>query len=475
MATDESILTARFWSHFDAKRQRWLLGAMVAVALPALIGWLSRRVDFALAMALFLLAAGLILANRRLAVPLAILALPLEISKLWFPLLPTRAELGGGLPPTSIIDLGRLLMALVILLGLGEVLQARRLRLTALQLSSSVLLAVFTLSILYTRSRQDAIIETVRLAFFVLFFLTAPALVPDRRTLAWCLVAFLSSATAVALIALYQGLSGRLFWNTGLLEYGQYRVNAVFGDPNHLARFLVEALGISLAVLAAWRDKRWLLVLSTVLLAPPALLFTGSRAGWLLALLVMPLTAAFLPRAHLSRRGLGLLAIGVTLVTLAVALSMGPYLSGRLRSLGSIAELLGPRSYLVRAGGAMFHDHPLTGVGLGAFQDTLQTDYAHFIDVSAGPVTTLSHTAAVTIAAELGLIGLAAFVLFLGGWAKLVWETYRIADQASRPLLIGLTAAGVTILLASQSAGRLFEDPYLWVILGLTVAMRWQA
>lgn len=476
MGIRQAVLASHLRMCYEAKRPVRLLAGLLALCCPVAAGLLTGRPDFAFALAVFLFATVVALLNRCLTVPLLILALPLEISKLWFPFLPPRGYLGGGLPPTSIVDLGRLLMALTVLLAVWEGLRAGfRLKVTLLHVALLVLLSVYLVSLLYTRSRIDAVIETVRLAFFILVFLALPQLVSDRRTFAWCLAAFLVSAGGVALIAVYQGITGHLFWNTGLLQYGQYRVNSVFGDPNHLARFLIEALALSLATLAIWQDKRRSLALSAIVVCLPALLLTSSRAGWLIAALVLPVMAVLLPRPRLDRRWLLVVGAGLTVIVLLTASIIGPYLADRLRSFGDIQRVLGPRSYLVAAGIAMFRDHPIGGVGLAGFQKALQPDYAHFIDPTAGPVTTLSHTTVVTIAAELGLIGLAAFALFLGGWAQLVAQAYRLGERCSRAFVLGLTAAGVTLLLASQSAGRFFEDPYLWLILGLTVALWEQA
>ena len=67
--------------------------AAAAVADPAL--WLFAAVACVVAGAAFY--------EPRLIGPIIALALPLEITKLAFPFLETRGELGGGLEPTSIV------------------------------------------------------------------------------------------------------------------------------------------------------------------------------------------------------------------------------------------------------------------------------------------------------------------------------------------------------------------------------------
>jgi O-antigen ligase len=142
----------------------------------------------------------------------------------------------------------------------------------------------------------------------------------------------------------------------------------------------------------------------------------------------------------------------------------------RFRSFASIDELLGPRDYLLRAGISMFTTQPVFGVGLGAFQLVLQTEYAGLINPDVGPVTTLSHTAIVTIAAELGAVGLIAVATLLASWAWLVLTALRRAGRDHRSVAIGLAASLAVIALSGQSAGRFLEDPYLWVFAVLLVA-----
>ena len=96
------------------------------------------------------LAAGVALYEPRTLGPLLALALPLEITKLWFPFLQTRSELGGGLPPTSVVDAGRLVVALAFVVWL---VRPRRPRAdvapsSPLTLPLALLFAVYALSTL---------------------------------------------------------------------------------------------------------------------------------------------------------------------------------------------------------------------------------------------------------------------------------------------------------------------------------------
>jgi O-antigen ligase len=122
------------------------------------------------------------------------------------------------------------------------------------------------------------------------------------------------------------------------------------------------------------------------------------------------------------------------------------------------------RRYLVVGGLDMFYDHPLTGVGFGGFQHNLLGAYAY--DIKPGYHDTLSHNSFVTVLAEQGLLG---FAMLIAAIVAVVREVRRLTARARRPwisvsvpaVLLGL------ILFDSLFEGRLFTEPYLWLMLGL--------
>jgi O-antigen ligase len=118
----------------------------------------------------------------------------------------------------------------------------------------------------------------------------------------------------------------------------------------------------------------------------------------------------------------------------------------------------------------MFLDHPIAGLGLDSFREGMEGDYSHFI--WPGRKTVLSHTSIITVMAELGIIGLLTLLFLLYKWAQVCWRAYANASVSDKALAAGLAAAFLAVFLSSQSEGRFFEDPYLWLIFGLGVALR---
>jgi len=125
------------------------------------------------------------------------------------------------------------------------------------------------------------------------------------------------------------------------------------------------------------------------------------------------------------------------------------------------------RRYLIVGGLDMFRDHVLTGVGFGGFQHNLLGPYAY--DIAARYHDTLSHNSLVTVLAEQGLIG---FVVLLAAVLAIGREVRRAAAPGRRLRNYAIAQAVLLGLIALDSLfeGRLFTEPYLWVLLGLLYA-----
>ncbi|HZP57185.1 MAG TPA: O-antigen ligase family protein [Dehalococcoidia bacterium] len=443
--------------------------AAVALACAALAG----HPALLLLAAAGALGAGIALYEPRAIGPMLALALPLEITKLAFPFLTTRAELGGGVGPTSIVDAGRLVVALAAAVWLVRPQRPRAdvLPRSPLVLPLALLLALYALSTLWAVDLRAARIESLRLVASLATFALVPFFVRDRATLRWTLLALVATMAALAVLGVYQEATGRFFWNSGLGLYGERRINTTFADPNHFARFLLEGI---VAALVLWfyvrRRTKFALLLPAMGLAVLTLEFTGSRGAWLVGLATLPATVALLPigralRLRMLAMGLALLAV----VALVLAAS-NPYFSKRVDTFRFGFEAAGARPYLVKAGLRMFADHPVAGVGAGGYQRAFEDDYYRYKDPKIKANTTISHTSLVTVAAELGVAGLAVLVFLAWRWAAYVRDVMRAADAEMRAYALGLAMMTLIIFLGSQTEGRFLEDPYLWLAAGLVVA-----
>jgi O-antigen ligase len=102
--------------------------------------------------------------------------------------------------------------------------------------------------------------------------------------------------------------------------------------------------------------------------------------------------------------------------------------------------------------------HPLAGAGLGSFAKAAVAGTDHPYRVAGAA----SHTTPVTVLAELGPAGAAAYGWLLGA---LAWTgaAGRRAPAVSRTLLAVLVA----IFASSLFYNSFFEDPTVWLIAGL--------
>ncbi len=406
--------------------------------------------------------------------PMLALALPLEISKLAFPFLETRSELGGGLGATSIVDAGRLVVALAFVVWVVRPTRRRAdvLPSSPLTLPLALLFAVFALSTLYALDVSAARTESIRLLFSLGSFALVPFFVRDAASLRWTLYAFVFSAGALAIAGIYQQATDTFFWNPGLGLYGERRINATFADPNHFARFLLEAIVLATMLWPfARRRMRYGFLLPAIALSVLTLVFTGSRGAWVVGAIALPVAVLTLPIERALR--LRLLGAGAAALAVAVLIVAGisPYFTKRLDTFTFGFEAAGARPYLVKAGLNMFADHPVTGVGAGGYQSSFENDYLRYKDPKIKANITISHTSVVTIMAELGLIGMTAVAFVAVRFATYVREVLAHAPPELRTAAIGLALLAAIIFLGSQTEGRFLEDPYLWLAAGLIVAI----
>lgn len=416
-----------------------------------------------------LLLLGAIIISRRpkLLVPAVVALLPIEF---FGALLHEQGAVLAG----SLANPGKLLMAATVL----TVAYRERHDLSRLFPPSSLvvpLLALLAVMILAV-SWADALVPpnaVIILPLYVAFVFAAPTLIEDRRDVERILGAFLLAAVVLALLAIGQR-AGFFNWREALVRAtgSGYRSNATFADPNILARFLAIALTLAGGLVLATGPRRLTLYLAapTMLLGSLAIVATASRSGWLMLVLCAAVVALLAPVDRWTKAKLtagGGVALGALLGFLLV---QGGEYAERVATLANMTELLGARQGLIHAGWAMFLDSPFVGVGAGNYQRSLLANYLDLVPL--WQIATLSHTSAVTVLAEMGIVGVALFGLVGARVAVTMASTYAACRTAwARVVCAWLIAATLGVFLQSQSEGRLIEEPFLWVLLALIVAI----
>ncbi len=444
------------------------------------------------ALACLLVAIAVAARHPHLFIPLAIIAMPLEI--LW-----TISALHiNGVPIVDRFTNSTLLNVRLMILGLGAFWALTqktgweyRLPRGQLVFPAGLLLGVYLLATIVVRAQgfarrpqiegalvplspasSEAILVIMALMLHLAFFLIVPAFIRNWSTLRLCTWTFVGVAFLLALAGIYQYRTGIYFWNPGLGLADVPRINTTFRDPNIYARLLVMGMIMAIAVSYTIRPLIWRLIVALGLLGPLgiALLASNSRGTWVVAALVLPLTALCMPMSRLAR----LVMLATAAGSAVAALILGELLFGtsfivRLSTFGEGLGVLGGRIALIQGGWRIFLDHPLAGVGLAGFQDAFQGPYHYYHNLLEYRLS-LSHTDAITILAELGILGAIVVAFLFYRFVATLVAAARAADSPERAILVGIGLAGLAIVLSSQTEGRLLSEPYLWLLFGLALA-----
>jgi O-antigen ligase len=278
-----------------------------------------------------------------------------------------------------------------------------------------------------------------------------------------CVGVLVVLALALAGVGFVEYATRHLFLNPKVIASNQledyFRVNSLFFDPNIYGRFLAIVM-LLLAAWLLWARRQRDVVAGAVLLAIlwGGLVVTFSQSSFAALLIGLAVLGAM--RWQL-RWALGLsaaaLAVGVAFVAVApgaVHLDLGSSTSADKATSG--------RYDLIKGGVRLFTDEPLTGKGSGSFA----REYRRAEKASAERATSASHTIPVTVAAEQGAVGLAAYLLLLGAaFVRLLRGARRLGERAA-------VAAAFTALVAhSMMYAAFLEDPLTWVLLGVGSAV----
>jgi putative inorganic carbon (HCO3(-)) transporter len=327
--------------------------------------------------------------------------------------------------------------------------------------------AFFAFALLSLLWADDVEAGTNLLAFFTLPFAALLGTVgradfPPFVTRALAAVA-LGLATAFALVGLWQAVTRELFFYAPNLAVSNansdyFRVTSLFGDPSLYGRHVVLGIGVALALLIAHRWRSWPLV-GLVVVMWAGLLFSYSQSS-MAALLIVTLALAFVAGDRQVRRMVGLLA-------LVAALGACAYVAVRLIDGADLNRITSDRTERVEDTARVIEDQPVLGVGIGG-----QPRASRELLGSDRPTPTfVSHTTPLTVAAELGVIGLALYVWLLAGGVWLIARARR-RDEA---LGLALGAAFLALFVHALFYSGFLEDPVTWLVLGVGAGwLTWQ-
>jgi putative inorganic carbon (HCO3(-)) transporter len=318
-------------------------------------------------------------------------------------------------------------------------------------------IALSGVSLLWSRDVEQGSIELVFFLFPFAALFTIVACSPFPRWLPRTLgITLVGLTTIFALIGLYQRATETLLYAPSLeIENAftpYFRVSSVFKDPSLFGRYL--ALGIAV-VTAAYLLGRLRLELAAALLAIAyaALWFSYSQSSMITIFAVVAALALVV-----GSRATRLVVVGVAA---AVVLAAAGVVAVHVRD-DSARKFTSDRSRLVAVTWKVFRNHPLAGVGVGGQPQASREEAARRLAASRNR----SHTTPLTVAAELGVVGILAYLALLGGAARALFAV----AMRDRALGIGLAAVFLTLLVHSLFYSGFFQDPITWGALALAAA-----
>jgi putative inorganic carbon (hco3(-)) transporter len=318
-------------------------------------------------------------------------------------------------------------------------------------------IALSGLSLVWSHDLKAGSIELVffLFPFAALFAIVARMDLPDwlPGTLGTTLVAL---TVLFALVGLVQRATHTQLYAPSLevdnAFTSYFRVSSFFKDPSLFGRYL--ALGIAVVVSSYLLGRVRLAIVAPVLIVEfAALWFSYSQSSMVTVFIVVAGLALVAGTREMRRVVLAVAAVIVIAATAVVAV--------HVRN-DSARKFTSDRSRLVSVTWHVFENHPVVGVGVGGQPKASRDEVARRLAASRNK----SHTSALTVAAELGLVGVLVYLAFLAGAATSLHAVYG-RDQA---LGLGLAAVFVTLLIHSFFYAGFFEDPLTWGALAVAAA-----
>jgi O-antigen ligase len=354
-----------------------------------------------------------------------------------------------------------------------------------LELALGAFLVLYALQATYSKDFDTALEQAV---FFLIPFALLYALLREvrwtRKTVLGCVAVLAGLALVFCAIGFWEYERRELFWNPKVIAANQFesffRVNSVFWDPNVYGRFLVLVM-LAVTALMLWSSRVRVAMGAAVVLAVlwAGLVLTFSQSSFAALLAGLAVLAAL--RWDVRRAAAA--AAAALLLGGAFAVLFQDTLKIDLGSSGGLNKVTSGRSDLIGGGVELFANRPLQGYGSGSFGRAYRLERKG----NQQQAVSASHTMPVTVAAEQGLIGLAAYLAVLGAalWSLFgdaLWRTERErappgadgaapadgAYRAARAALAGMFAA---LVVHTMVYAAFLEDPFTWVVLAAGVSL----
>ncbi len=385
---------------------------------------------------------------------------------------PWAAWMNTYYPGLLPIDAGQILIALTLGAWLLRGLRQRNFTLSRSSILIPLVLYVgwAATSTLWAADLSLALPEVIKWIEIIVIMLFTIDLI-QRRGISWILIGVMLTVTVQAVIGIYEARVRGVGPLGFQLSAGVYRAYGTFEQPNPFAGFIGLVLPIAVALTFYYvmrtaysklRNARYALRMThytllaayaiiTLLLAT-ALYLSFSRGAWLAAVAAIGIMIVFAPRRMWIGLGLVVITIGL-LISLsssgllpdainqrfADASELFQFRDVRGLSINDVNYALIERQAHWQAALNMLTDQPWTGVGFGNYAAA----YDQYRLLNWPYALGHAHNIYLNVAAETGLIGLAAYLIV---WLSIFTVTFRTIRRASgidRALAIGLMGTWV--------------------------------
>ena len=357
--------------------------------------------------------------------------------------------------------------ALVALWGVRTVVEGRlQLAANPLALPILALIVVAIVQILPTASNARGTISydgyvtaqaAIKLLASLCFFLLFATFINNESRRDWAVHAIIGVCVLIALVGIGQSYIGKALWQRG--TFGP------FVNRNHFAGFLEMGVGLAGGLLISRGARREMLAVyaSGALAMCAGIVLSASRGGVLaLAAEVVFLAVIAIPNFISSRREGGNRRLQILLrTTAALVLGFGAIVGslflvgseGLVRNIsqnqGELGELPASERFSRRdiwsATGQMIKDHPVLGVGLGAFQFA----YTRYDRSSGAQRVEQSHNDYLQIVADAGLVGGVIALVFVILLFACGFRAAQTRDRHKRAIVLGALAGCFAIAVHS--------------------------
>ncbi|MEA2423258.1 MAG: hypothetical protein QOF55_2357, partial [Thermoleophilaceae bacterium] len=332
----------------------------------------------------------------------------------------------------------------------------------------------YALQSMYSSDFEQAV---KNLAFFYIpFMLLMKLLITVRwpqRVVTGCFSLAAVLALGFAGVGFVEYATKHLFLNQKLIESNQFesyfRVNSLFFDPNIYGRFLALVM-VGLAAMLLWSRRGRQVAVASAALAVlwSALVLTFSQSSFSALLVGLAVLAAL----RFGRRPVIAAAAAVAVIGLVVVLAAPGLIHLNPKSGKSLDKATSGRIDLMRGGLRMFTDKPLFGFGSGAFAKEFRMREG----VGSKQAASASHTIPITVAAEEGVPGLAAYAAVLIASFGLLFRGLggALRGRAPPPRLVTrayLAAAYSGLALHTLLYAAFLEDPITWTLLAAAIVL----